>query len=153
MSVVRDVTKILSQMYSNFNTIYISGDHGPHFSSIYTIFNESRMMRRYSKRFHVLSLCSYHCYNSCDAAGAETKTLARQLTKAGSTVLTSQEYSLAVRESTYANSWAYSFDQINRNVGFWTPDDGKEIANPFGLVLRDMCEIAYASPNGAFVCA
>ena len=110
-------------------------------------------MRRYSKRFHVLSLCSYHCYNSCDAAGAETKTLARQLTKAGSTVLTSQEYSLAVRESTYANSWAYSFDQINRNVGFWTPDDGKEIANPFGLVLRDMCEIAYASPNGAFVCA
>ena len=70
-----------SGLLSRFNTIYISGDHGPHFSSVYTIFNESRMMTRYQKRFHIISLCSYHCYNSCDAAGAETKTVARRLSK------------------------------------------------------------------------
>ena len=76
-----------SGLFENFDTIYISGDHGPHFSSVYTIFNESRMMKQYKKRFHIISLCSYHCYNSCDAGGAETKTAARQLTKEGTEVL------------------------------------------------------------------
>jgi hypothetical protein len=59
-----------SGLFERFTKIYVSGDHGPHFASIDTIYNESRMKRRFDKDFHIVSLCSYHCYNACDAAGA-----------------------------------------------------------------------------------
>ena len=60
--------------------------------------------------------------------------------------MTAEDYSRAIRESTYANSWGYSFDKINRNVEFWPHPN--EIVNPPGLNLRLMCEIMYASPQG-----
>jgi hypothetical protein len=137
-----------SGLFARFDTIFVSGDHGPHFSSIFTMFNESTMMKRYGKRFHIISLCSYHCYNSCDAAGAETKTLARDLSKAGTEVLEAHDYTLAVRESSYENSWAYTFDKINKDLTFW-PENLKCLK---GLDLRLMCEIVYSSPTGRKNC-
>jgi hypothetical protein len=92
-----------------------------------------------------MSLCSYHCYNACDAAGAESKTIARDMTKAGEEVLTSHDFTLALRESNYENSWAYTFDKINRNQDFWGSD---VLCPPPGINLRAQCEILYQSPLG-----
>jgi hypothetical protein len=81
-----------SDLFSKFSKIYISGDHGPHFSSVQTIFNESRMKFRYDKEIEVISLCSYHAYNVCDAAGAESKVLARARAKEGLGLISAEDY-------------------------------------------------------------
>ena len=48
---------------NNITKIFISGDHGPHFSSIQTIFNETTIYSRYGIVVEAFSLCSYHAYN------------------------------------------------------------------------------------------
>ena len=48
---------------NNITKIYISGDHGPHFSSIQTIYNETTIYARYGIIVEAFSLCSYHAYN------------------------------------------------------------------------------------------
>jgi hypothetical protein len=58
---------------NNIHTFYISGDHGPHFSSISTMYNESTFYQRYRIRLHDFFLCNYHAFNRCDGAGVESK--------------------------------------------------------------------------------
>ena len=136
-----------SGLFEKYSTVYISGDHGPHFSSKHTIYNESRMMRRFQKRFYIVSLCSYHAYNACDAAGAESKTLARSLAKSGEDILNAEDYSFAIRNSSYSNSWSYAFPVINRDQEFWKTVDGDDLQTPKGLILAKQCEIMYVAPN------
>jgi hypothetical protein len=133
-----------SGLFEEFTKIYVSGDHGPHFSSIQTLYNESRMKKRWGKQFHIISLCSYHCYNSCDAAGAESKTLSRVLAKAGTELLEGHDFTMAVRESNYENSWAFTFKNINRDKTFW---GDQVLCAPPGSDLRSQCEILYQSPK------
>jgi hypothetical protein len=85
-----------SGLFEKFNKIYVSGDHGSHFSATRTIFNESRMELKYGKHVHVLSLCSYHCYNLCDSAGVIGKDLAAKAALEGLELTTSDEYARAV---------------------------------------------------------
>ena len=47
----------------NIKRIYLSGDHGVHFSSAATIYNESLFESRYGIELRIYSLCSYHAYN------------------------------------------------------------------------------------------
>ena len=42
---------------------YLLGDHGSHFSSIKTVYNESCMFDEYGVDVHIVSLPSYHCFN------------------------------------------------------------------------------------------
>ena len=46
--------------FKQFHRVYISGDHGTHFSSIETMFNESRFKELYGVEFVMFFLCSYH---------------------------------------------------------------------------------------------
>ena len=53
-----------------------SGDHGPHFSSKETFFNQTLFFQDYGVILTDCFLCSYHAFNVCDAAGNVSKTLA-----------------------------------------------------------------------------
>jgi hypothetical protein len=61
------------------HTLYVSGDHGPHFSSIQTMWLESLFFDRYGILLHSFFLCSYHAFNRCDGAGVESKKLHQNL--------------------------------------------------------------------------
>ena len=66
-------------------TVFISGDHGPHFWSWDTLAYQSTVYRKFGLKIHVVGLCSYHAYNRCDAHGANIKKAVRaeQLRGAG----------------------------------------------------------------------
>jgi hypothetical protein len=68
-------------------TVYISGDHGPHFWSWDTLAYQSTVYRKFGLKIHVVGLCSYHAYNRCDGHGATIKKACRaeQLRGAGPT--------------------------------------------------------------------
>ena len=65
-----------SNLFARFHTLFLVGDHGPHFSSQQTFFNESFMQTKFHKTIRCLFLCSYHAYSRADGAGAEPKKLA-----------------------------------------------------------------------------
>ena len=46
--------------FSQFDKIYISGDHGPHFTGADIITHFSTFFEKYSKFVHLIPLCSYH---------------------------------------------------------------------------------------------
>ena len=71
-------------------TVYISGDHGPHFWCWDTLAFQSTLFGKYGVKIHICGLCSYHAYNRCDAHGANIKRAARAepLKSAGPTTST-----------------------------------------------------------------
>ena len=64
--------------FAPFHTLYVSGDHGPHFHSAKTMYNESSFFAKYGKKMVNMFLCSYHAYNRCDSAGVESKRIAKR---------------------------------------------------------------------------
>jgi hypothetical protein len=68
-------------------TVYISGDHGPHFWCWDTLAYQSTVFHKFGLKIHVVGLCSYHAYNRCDGHGANVKKACRaeQLRGAGPT--------------------------------------------------------------------
>lgn len=62
-----------------------AGDHGPHFSSLNTFWNNTMLFTKYGVSLLDSFLCSYHAFNVCDAAGAVSKRLAGQELRAGTT--------------------------------------------------------------------
>ena len=64
--------------FNPFHRVYFFGDHGPHFASAQTLFNESTSYRRYKKEIHNFFFASYHAFGRADGAGAEDKRSARQ---------------------------------------------------------------------------
>ena len=135
-----------SGLFERFDTIIISGDHGPHFSSAETVYNESTFFPLYKKKIRVLSLCSYHAFNRCDAAGAAVKSLAYQKAKENLALISAEDYAYAVREDGQGNAWSYAFDTINRSSNVF---DGNGITDFIPIVdgqklkLSDMCELEY----------
>ena len=133
-----------SGLFERFDTIIISGDHGPHFSSAETVYNESTFFPLYKKKIRVLSLCSYHAFNRCDAAGAAVKSLAYQKAKENLALISAEDYAYAVREDGQGNAWSYAFDTINRSSNVF---DGNGITDFIPIVdgqklkLSDMCEL------------
>ena len=74
-------------LFPRGTTVYISGDHGPHFWCWDTLAYQSTVFKRFGLKLHVVGLCSYHAYNRCDAHGANIKQACRaeQLRGAGPT--------------------------------------------------------------------
>ena len=132
-----------SGVLERFTTVYISGDHGSHFSSTKTVFNESRMHSLYGKRVHVISLCSYHCYNRCDSAGVLGKRVAEKLGLDGKEIETPPEYARAVNSDGAPDVVAFSFDEINRSTKLFGGEKILSKKNEIGVALRSMCEIVY----------
>ena len=131
-----------SGILRNFTLIHVSGDHGSHFSATKTVYNESRMFERYGLKVHIISLCSYHCYNRCDAAGLVGKNLAASAAKEGKELRTSQDYAQGTMHSGSPETLAYDFESINRSEEVFAEaivSGSKEI----GETLRKMCEIEY----------
>jgi hypothetical protein len=57
--------------FDAFTKIYLTGDHGPHFSSAQTANNESTFYEKYGKKVESHFLCSYHAVNRCNGAGVK----------------------------------------------------------------------------------
>jgi hypothetical protein len=119
--------------------IYVSGDHGPHFSSIATMYNESTMKEKYDLEVVIFFLCSYHCFNRCDQAGVEPKKLAKEHGKGRESVRSSAEVASVLNASRYHNSHATDFPRINRNE-----DRFPTLAKDDSLNLRKMCQVQYS---------
>jgi hypothetical protein len=105
-----------SNFFESFKRVYVVGDHGPHFTSIQTVFNESRMYEHYDKEFFIYSLCSYHAYNRCDGAGVETKRVATHLIKARKGPTSAGEVAEVFNKTNHNNAVAVNFPQINRSL-------------------------------------
>jgi len=132
-----------SGVFDRFNKIYVSGDHGSHFSATKTVFNETRMFRKYGKKVHVLSLCSYHCYNRCDAAGVLSKRISEQKGREGVELVTSADFAQAINDDAATDTVGFDFKEINRGVGVFGDDVIVSKKSDIGADLRKMCEIDY----------
>ena len=133
-------------LFERFHKIIISGDHGPHFSSAETIYHESTFYAKYKKQIQVLSLCSYHAFNRCDAAGAAVKLLAYQKAKENLALISARDYVFAVREDGQRNAWSYAFDTINRSSNVFDghgTTDFMPIIDGQKLKLSEMCQLEY----------
>jgi hypothetical protein len=133
-----------SGLLSKFTTVYVSGDHGTHFSDIYTIYNESRMFEKYGKVVHIVSLCSYHCYNRCDAAGVHSKKLGLQAAKEREPLETGEHYTDAVNDDGTSYTLAWNWEVINRSVDVFGV--GGLLTRPSNLgvrLLREICEFSF----------
>jgi hypothetical protein len=85
--------------------IFLSGDHGSHFSSAQTVYNESTFYEKYDLQIHCFFLCSYHAYNRCDPAGCEPKTICKQYEGEQQGLATAAQIATALNESNYENSF------------------------------------------------
>ena len=132
-----------SGVFDRFDKIYVSGDHGSHFSATKTVFNETRMFRKYGKKVHVLSLCSYHCYNRCDAAGVLSKRISEQKGREGVELVTSADFAQAINDDAATDTVGFDFKEINRGVGVFGDDVIVSKKSDIGADLRKMCEIDY----------
>ena len=130
-----------SGVLKNFKKITMTGDHGTHFSDIGTIYNESGMSEKYGKEVRIVSLCSYHCYNRCDAAGVHSKKIAKQAAKESKPLKSSRDYTLAVIGDNRTDTCAYDFTDINRSASVL---GDATLRRPLPVViLREQCEIVY----------
>ena len=103
--------------FDNFHKIYLSGDHGSHFSSGDTMYNESTWFEKYKMVVECHFLCSYHAFNRCDGAGVTAKNLSIWLQRVHLGPVSASDFALAMNNSDYVNSVAYPFDYINKPVG------------------------------------
>jgi hypothetical protein len=127
-----------SALFERFHTIFISGDHGPHFTSAQTIYNESTFYPKYGKKIVCLFLCSYHAYNRCDSAGVEAKRILQQMAKKNEETNYSGVIAALINQSSYENAVAVPFEQIPR-----TPDTFPTNLVTNGANLRFYCELRY----------
>ena len=149
---VRDVFRLhlekgenRSGLFSLFHTMYVSGDHGPHFSSIETVYHESTWWSKYQIRVHIVSLCSYHAYNRCDGAGVESKRLSRQIHREtlGHGPRYSSHFTKMTNESSYGNTFAVNFPTIDKSRDAFP----KDLDRSGGFALKTMNEIIFDFTN------
>jgi hypothetical protein len=129
-----------SGLFKPFKKITIVGDPGTHFSDIGTIYNESGMFEKYGKEVRIVSLCSYHCYNRCDAAGVHSKKIAKQRAKDSDPLKSSKDYTVAVIGDKRTDTIAFDCNDINRSSNVF----GDLLLKPVPKVnLREQCEFVY----------
>jgi transcriptional regulator with XRE-family HTH domain len=122
--------------------VYLSGDHGTHFSSIQTMYNESRFKEEYGVEFVLFFLCSYHAYNRCDGAGVETKRISIQSSKGRISLRSGKEIAQSLNDSNYDNSIAFDLVAISRPHDLFP----KLVKHEY-MDLRRMCEVKYTFVN------
>ena len=130
----------------NITVVFLSGDHGPHFSAIMTVFNESLFFSKYKIILICLFLCSYHAFNRCDAAGVESVRLVMKEIKGRREINEAVSFSSLVNYSLYHNSYAVDFPSIRRNA-VENPVFAVKLVKNDKLDLRSKCEIRYAWYN------
>ena len=105
-----------ARTFKKFHKMYLCGDHGGHFSSQETIFNESTFKTKYNIEVECLFLCSYHAYSLCDGAGVHSKREAEKVNESGlllvSAGVTAGDYAHQMRNSNYANTKSAAFDRF-----------------------------------------
>ena len=125
----------------NITTIFLSGDHGSHFSSIQTIYNESCFFEEYGIEVHLFFLCSYHAFNRCDAAGCEGKTLNKQMASDRKGLRRGAEFAGALNDSNYSNSYGWDMEggiERQDSIVFPVP-----LVSDKTLDLRRKCEVRF----------
>ena len=143
-----------SKLFNRFHTIWISGDHGSHFSARETIYFEAMAWERYGKTLREINLASYHCYNRCDGSGAAVVALAKDQAKEGADLVGARQYVDCIRNFGAENTWAFLFDKINRSPwlvqGYLakTKTKGKKSKSPYveeddEEYLRRQCDIRF----------
>jgi len=137
-----------SGLFDLFLKIYISGDHGSHFSAIQNIYFESTIFELYSKTVLLLFLCSYHCYNRCDAAGVYSKKLSIAYARKKKVLVESADYAMALMADASCDTLGYDFKVINRSMLII---EGELKDPPKDVILRKMCEFVFFGP-GVFKC-
>jgi hypothetical protein len=128
---------------NKIHTLYVSGDHGPHFSSISTMYNESTFYELYSIRLFNFFLCSYHAFNRCDGAGVESKQIHAGLMRTREALPLSIDVSDQLNLSEYHNSVGVPFDKIDRGINIFSV----KLAEKESLDLRGKCEVKYEWTN------
>lgn len=103
-------------IFRKFHTLYISGDHGPHFSSVRTVYNESTWFAKYGIKVHCYFLCSYHAYNRCDGAGVEAKRIAQAWAKKQKEQTEATVIADIINNCAHSNSVAVPFPCINMSA-------------------------------------
>lgn len=103
-----------SGFFDDVTEIIQSGDHGPHFSCVETVYNESTFFKRYGKKVHNKFLCSYHAFNRCDGAGVKVKVLSEQKTRDGCGPRSAEDYTEMMNTSHFSNNFSFTFSSINR---------------------------------------
>ena len=137
-----------SGLFDHFTQIYISGDHGSHFSAKQNIYFESTIFELYAKTVLLLFLCSYHCYNRCDAAGVYSKVLSIAHAREKTVLVESADYAMALMEDASCDTLGYDFKEINRSMLILET----ELKDPpKDVILRKMCEFVFLKP-GVFKC-
>jgi hypothetical protein len=87
---------------NNIKTLYVSGDHGPHFACIKTMWLESTFYEKYGIMLHLFFLCSYHAFNRCDGAGLEPKKIQAYLMRLRAALPLPADVSDHLNESEYS---------------------------------------------------
>ncbi len=105
-----------SGMFDDIDRITLGGDHGPHFASIQTMWDESTFHARFGKTLTILFLCSYHAYNRCDGAGVCVKTEAEAAARNNCGPISADDYATLMNESNHSDTFSFTFDTINRSV-------------------------------------
>jgi hypothetical protein len=124
-----------------FDKIYLVGDHGPHFSSVQTFFNESTFQKTYGLEVESVFLCSYHAYNRCDAAGVEVKRVVVAAGKSRLPVYSATLSAELMNRSNYVDHVCHTFEEIARNTTAF-PDMVKPNE---AIKIRAICHIQYPS--------
>ena len=118
-----------------------AGDHGPHFSANRTFYNQTTFMDTYQIAIHDSFLCSYHCFNVCDAAGRVSKMLSAAEARDGRGPKNSFDYVMMINTSDHANAQAFDFTKINRSAGLF-PAKFQEL----NTATRKLCDVVYWCP-------
>ena len=132
-------------LFRKFHTIIFVGDHGPHFASHDTMYNESTLLRRFGKHIIIMFLTSYHAYSRADASGAEDSTALRRDLRCGMARFGSAAMTEMTNSSHDRSSWAYDFPAINRNKGVFPADkDFKHKSR--AKWIKKWCEVKFTHP-------
>ena len=133
-------------LFAPFHTFFLVGDHGPHFASHATMYNESTLFRRFGKKILVLFFTSYHAYSRADGSGAEDSRDLRRDAVAGLPRFGAKAMVEMTNESTRPNSWAYLFRAINRNRSVFPPDKDFDHSKR-AKWIKKWTEVKYAHPD------
>jgi hypothetical protein len=102
-------------IFDKFTRVYFVGDHGPHFASCGTMFNESKSFYKYGKEIVLKFYTSYHAFGRADAAGAQDSIMLRQDKRNNFPRHGAEAMTAMTNSSNDVASWAYNFKNINRD--------------------------------------
>ena len=137
-----------SGFFDDIKHIILSGDHGPHFASIQTLWNESTFFNKYQKTIEPKFLCSYHAYNRCDGAGVCVKKEAEGAARNNCGPLSAGNFTTMMNSTNHSDTYAFTFASINRGKDVF-PEKLRKMPG-----VRKFCDISYkhADENGD-ICA